>query len=96
MNNLQKSRIIHKAFSSLIKKTSQAATHGSARAALDLMDQITFKAEILKNLGFMTNDNGKIVKFIPDKNAKIKLALQSAKGVSGTAEKLLNLLSNKK
>ncbi len=65
MNNKDTAKIVQKAFKPLLKATSWKATCGSNKAASDLLKQMTAYNFVLRQLGYMDDDEGRIVKFKP-------------------------------
>ena len=91
MTNIQKAAAVKKAFDLLLDETTSKATKGCEKSALNVIRYITVENEILKSLGFMVNDNGRIVKFKPWKYGE--LVKRAADGELDAAEELLKSLN---
>jgi hypothetical protein len=84
-------KLTRNAFDLKLKVLTNAARSGNKKAALNVIKYMTAEAECLRNLGYMTNDNGKIVKFKVSEDPSIGLAIKAAKGDSAAAEELLKI-----
>jgi hypothetical protein len=91
MNNIEKAAVVRKAFNMLLKDTTTKATQGCKKSALDVIRYMTVENEMLRSLGYMINDNGRIVKFKPWKYGE--LVKRAAQGDMDSAEELLNSLN---
>lgn len=93
MNNLELAEITCKAFNALLNQTTNKARSGSNAAAKDVMSQMTAKNNILKMLGYMEDDDSKLVPYTPNNDPLVKLALKAKDGDTDAALELLNYMT---
>lgn len=94
MDNKQVAKATKLAFDKLIRETSTKATHGSTKAALDLLGYMTAQNLALRALGYEVSDNNRLRKY---RNRKLSetfiLAQRCANGDSEAAKILLDRLT---
>lgn len=93
MTNIQKAAVVKKAFSLLLKETTIKARGGCKKSAMNVIQYMTVENEMLRSLGYMVNDNGRIVKFKPWEYGE--LVKRAADGDLDAAEELLKSLNTK-
>ena len=62
MSNKKQAKILVKAFKLLHEKTKDKSRLGCKKAAVEMMENLAAEAFSLRNLGFMLNDSGRLVK----------------------------------
>jgi hypothetical protein len=93
MTNLEIAKDIQKAYKLLLDKTSWKATTGSHKAACDVISQMTSYHLALKAFGYMTNDEGKLVKYKPRVLSEYEqLVMNTTSGKESDAQKLLDYI----
>lgn len=94
MTNKELAKHTLAAFNLLTKATSDRATRGSTKAAMDLLGQMSAMNLVLRGLGYATNDTGKLIRYKPSKDSlEVKLAKLAAGGDTDAAIQLLTLFS---
>jgi len=93
MTNKEAAKIAAKAFNLLLDRESIKAREGHHQAARNVIVYMTAQALALRSLGYMTNDNGRLVKFKPIKDPMMQLTMQAKNGDLDAAEKLLAMFT---
>lgn len=96
MTNQEQAEILVEAFKKLKHETRLWARAGDKDAANSLLKQMAAENLLLKSLGYMLGDGGRLVKYKSPTGAEaeqVYWALEAAKGNTQAAERLLNLMS---